>query len=266
MQGFAKLRQARIQERQQAIQKLHQWQQERSLEFHQEVQNTHAMLNAATQNRLAAEQSRLLDAQTSQNQRQQEVLARSQAVQTQLQHNESQRLATARADAALRLKELRELVLATQTSLAKFRSDRQIMSLADQQQRRQEFQARQAQIQAFLATTQGDRLAMAATQKQQLADYATYIHLSVWGMDYDNLIQESRTEATPEASDSPIPPISIETYITNYVNALAGSPTLTQVVNDRDTVKDLLTIGTTTLKVDPSEILNTLIKMVDLDN
>lgn len=263
MQGFTKLRQARIQERQQAKQDFNNWRMQRSLEFQQEVKNTHAMLDAATQNRLASEQARRDTEAIEQAQRRQEVIARHQSVQTELQHNEAQRLATARHEAALRLKALKERIAATHVQLAKFSSDRLIMSIADQQKRLKEFQALKTQTQAFLKATKSDRLQMSAQQQQQLADYVTYIHLSVWGMDYDTIIQESRTEETIYTST---PSLTIEDFINNYITQLPDCPTLTQVVNDRTAVKELLTTGTATLKVDPSEILNTLIKMVDLDN
>ncbi len=59
---------------------------------------------------------------------------------------------------------------------------------------------------------------------------------------------------TPKASGK------IEQFVVDYVSQLSTNSSLLEVVNDRDTVRDLLAQGTNTLKVDPSDILNTLLQ------
>lgn len=234
MQGFAKARQVRIQERIQAVKELNIWRKERSLEFQQQVIDTRMMLATETKNRIALEQVRL---------------------------------ATARNDELDRVKEFHQRVLAVRTELEQIKQERKVMAAYDQQLRQQKFAELKVESQEFLATLKSDRLAMAVTLKQELADYVRYIHLAVWGMDFSEVLEASRYESSD--ADLTITNgfgVGIDEFIQTYIAALAGNPSLVQVVNDRDTVKDLLTTGANTLKVDPSEILNALIKMVDLDN
>jgi hypothetical protein len=51
--------------------------------------------------------------------------------------------------------------------------------------------------------------------------------------------------------------------VVDYVAQLSTNSSLLEVVNDRDTVRDLLAQGANTLKVDPSDILNTLLQMAE---
>ncbi|MEI6331807.1 MAG: hypothetical protein WCP16_21390 [Pseudanabaena sp. ELA645] len=55
----------------------------------------------------------------------------------------------------------------------------------------------------------------------------------------------------------------IEQFVVDYVSQLSTNSSLLEVVNDRDTVRDLLAQGANTLKVDPSDILNTLLQMAE---
>jgi hypothetical protein len=55
----------------------------------------------------------------------------------------------------------------------------------------------------------------------------------------------------------------IEQFVVDYVAQLSTNSSLLEVVNDRDTVRDLLAQGANTLKVDPSDILNTLLHMAE---
>jgi len=139
------------------------------------------------------------------------------------------------------------------------------VAVRDRHQRQQEFTVLKSQTQEFLESVKSDRLKMAVNLRQELSDYASYIHLSVWGMDFSSVLKESRIESVVLAYPATVPS-GIDEFIQDYVASLAGNPSLVQVVNDRDLVKDLLTAGANSLKVDPSEVLNALIKMVDLDN
>jgi hypothetical protein len=232
MQGFTKARQIRIAERIKAANELDIWRKQRSHEFQQEVIATHAMLAAETKQRLILERDRLT---------------------------------MARLDAAQRQKQVQERVLAVRVELEQNTEERLVMAARDRSQRQQEFALLKSQTQELLETAQRDRLRMAANLRQELADYASYIHLSVWGMDFTDLLEKSRGESPVVAYPAAIP-VGIDEFVQDYIASLVDSPSLVQVVNDRDLVKDLLTAGANTLKVDPSEILNALIKMVDLDN
>ncbi len=68
----------------------------------------------------------------------------------------------------------------------------------------------------------------------------------------------------PKKSEFLLEPTNhIEEFIQNYVSQLEGNPTLLQIINDRDTVRDLLAQGANSLKVDPSDILNALLHMAN---
>ena len=63
--------------------------------------------------------------------------------------------------------------------------------------------------------------------------------------------------------ETPKPSGKIEQFVVDYVAQLSTNSSLLAVVNDRDTVRDLLAQGANTLKVDPSDILNTLLQMAE---
>lgn len=65
------------------------------------------------------------------------------------------------------------------------------------------------------------------------------------------------------AKEAPKPSGKIEQFVVDYVSQLSTNSSLLEVVNDRDTVRDLLAQGANTLKVDPSDILNTLLQMAE---
>jgi hypothetical protein len=70
------------------------------------------------------------------------------------------------------------------------------------------------------------------------------------------VIKETPKEVSKVAS-------KIEQFVVDYVAQLSTNSSLLEVVNDRDTVRDLLAQGANTLKVDPSDILNTLLQMAE---
>jgi hypothetical protein len=65
------------------------------------------------------------------------------------------------------------------------------------------------------------------------------------------------------AKEAPKTSGKIEQFVFDYVAQLSTNSSLLEVVNDRDTVRDLLAQGANTLKVDPSDILNTLLQMAE---
>jgi hypothetical protein len=65
------------------------------------------------------------------------------------------------------------------------------------------------------------------------------------------------------AKEAPKTSGKIEQFVFDYVAQLSTNSSLLEVVNDRDTVRDLLAQGANTLKVDPSDNLNTLLQMAE---
>ena len=70
-------------------------------------------------------------------------------------------------------------------------------------------------------------------------------------------------EVKESPKETPKPSGKIEQFVIDYVSQLSTNSSLLAVVNDRDTVRDLLAQGANTLKVDPSDILNTLLQMAE---
>jgi hypothetical protein len=70
-------------------------------------------------------------------------------------------------------------------------------------------------------------------------------------------------EVKESPKEAPKPSGKIEQFVIDYVSQLSTNSSLLAVVNDRDTVRDLLAQGANTLKVDPSDILNTLLQMAE---
>ncbi len=70
-------------------------------------------------------------------------------------------------------------------------------------------------------------------------------------------------EVKEAPKEAPKPSGKIEQFVIDYVSQLSTNSSLLAVVNDRDTVRDLLAQGANTLKVDPSDILNTLLQMAE---
>ncbi|TYQ24339.1 hypothetical protein PseudUWO311_19390 [Pseudanabaena sp. UWO311] len=70
-------------------------------------------------------------------------------------------------------------------------------------------------------------------------------------------------EVKESPNETSKPSGKIEQFVIDYVSQLSTNSSLLAVVNDRDTVRDLLAQGANTLKVDPSDILNTLLQMAE---
>jgi len=231
MQNFAKARQIRIEERATAIAALQSWQQ-----VQRQAQIT----------------------------RQQEVRARANAVKSELAGNEQERLVTASLATKQRLHEVQDRVVLMRSQLQEFTQTRFDTAKTDRAIRLQELTTRVNEVRSLLEKINGDRLVMSAILWQELSDYTNYIHNYVYGIEAK---PEAIAEINLEVSEVlPLNPINNPTsqFIQTYVSNLGA--TLGQVVNDRDQVRDLLATGANALKIDPSEILNTLLKMVDLEN
>jgi len=240
MQNFAKARQIRIEERSTAIAALQSWQQ-----VQRQAQIT----------------------------RQQEVQARATAVKSELAENEQERLVTASLATKQRLHEVQDRVVLMRSQLQEFTQTRFDTAKTDRAIRLQELTTRVNEVRSLLEKINGDRLVMSAILWQELSDYTNYIHNYVYGIEAkpeaiaEINLEVSIAEISLEVSEvPPLNPISNPTsqFIQTYVSNLGA--TLGQVVNDRDQVRDLLATGANALKIDPSEILNTLLKMVDLEN
>ena len=154
------------------------------------------------------------------------------------------------------------------------------------QQRAQEFSDRTANVKDALEQLEANRLAAATEQALKLKAFSAQLKASVWG--------NSDTSSQPVATISPVTtavkisepaiakpvvespkelpkalpkvPNKVEQFVMDYVAQLSTNSSLLQVVNDRDTVRDLLAQGANTLKVDPSDILNTLLQMAEGSN
>ncbi len=211
----------------------------------------------AKQNRIAELQSWQQAQSQAKTVRRQEVETRSTTVRSQLAENQQQRLAQAAVDRNARIQQ-------DQNRLAIATVDRAI--------RLQDLANRANDMRSLLAKIHSDRLVISAMLPQERSDYTKYTDNYVWSIEAEtmDLINQPMVEISLDSAiATPINQVRTSPtteFIQEYVSKLEGNPTLVQVVNDRDRVRELLSTGANSLKVDPSEILNTLLKLVDLEN
>lgn len=217
--------------------------------------------------------------------RAQEVRTRTFKMRSQLKHIRKARIRAAEIDLEQRLQLVRERVAFTEMQLEDMTKARLASAILASQQRAQECSDRAADVKDSLEQLEVNRLAAATAQALDLRAFRVQLKDSVWG--------NSDTSNQPVAIISPVPtavkisepaiakpvvakespkelpqslpkaPNKVEQFVMDYVAQLSTNSSLLQIVNDRDTVRDLLAQGANTLKVDPSDILNTLLQMAE---
>ncbi len=171
----------------------------------------------------------------------------------------------------------------------------------DADSRSQEFRDRAANVKSSLDAISATRLAEAQAQATKLSDFRDSLSTSVWSGSRTIAVEPKATPSAPVATtqrkkskaevkaeskqgnvakpftakapepaeakesvkESSKTPSEIQQFVVDYVAQLSTNSSLLEIVNDRDIVRDLLAQGANTLKVDPSEILNTLLKMAE---
>jgi hypothetical protein len=236
-------------------------------------------------------------------QRAQEVRTRTFKMRTQLKHIRKARIRDGEASLAQRQQLVQDRAALTKMQLEDLTKTRLDNATIDAQQRAQEFSDRAANVKASLAQIEASRLAEAEAQALKLKNFRSELTNSVWSGSRTAVVNppvakpnQEDTTKSPDASESssskpkkknpksesvvtsaPEPAISkpievkeapkpagkIEQFVVDYVAQLSTNSSLLEVVNDRDTVRDLLAQGANTLKVDPSDILNTLLQMAE---
>ncbi|TYQ24964.1 hypothetical protein [Pseudanabaena sp. UWO310] len=223
--------------------------------------------------------------------RAQEVRTRTFKTRSQLKHVHKARIRASKADQVQRQQFVQDLAALTQMQIEDLHKARLAETEADAAQRAQEFRDRVAKVKASLGTTAAARHASAIAQALKLKDFRAQLSESVWagsrshaitpvipkldanpvGTPSDSPNPQSAIEPTPEpvvakpveVKENPKNSGKIEQFVVDYVSQLSTNSSLLEVVNDRDTVRDLLAQGANTLKVDPSDILNTLLQMAE---
>jgi hypothetical protein len=236
-------------------------------------------------------------------QRAQEVRTRTFKTRSQLNHIRKARIRAGQAEQVQRQMLVQERAALTQMQLEDLTTNRLENATIDAQQRAQEFRDRAANVKASLELIEANRIAEAEAEALKLKNFRAELHDSVWsgsraaavGTPPANPKQELAPKSTTasssssakqkkkttkvesvaapapepviaksvEVKESPKPSGKIEQFVIDYVSQLSTNSSLLAVVNDRDTVRDLLAQGANTLKVDPSDILNTLLQMAE---
>jgi hypothetical protein len=211
------------------------------------------------------------------------------------------RLENAAIAAQLRLEEVVTRASASIAKLQAIAAQRLTDAKQDADSRSQEFSDRVADVKLSLEQINANRLAEGQAQAVRLNDFRSNLTASVWSgsraiADKPKAIPSVPVVATPKAEkkkakpevakpvivkapepvaiakpvevkesvkEIPKAPSKIEQFVVDYVAQLSTNSSLLEVVNDRDTVRDLLAQGANTLKVDPSDILNTLLQMAE---
>ncbi len=234
--------------------------------------------------------------------RAQEVRTRTFKMRSQLKHIHKARIRAGKADLAQRQQLAQDRAALIQMQLEEIAEVRLAKATVAAQQRMQEFSDRAASVKVSLAEIADDRSAETQAQALKLATFCSNLSAAVWSGDRAIAPTQTKVviKTAPLASTPPkfeekkskiesvavvvkvaepaiVRPIQvkeapkettktsskIEQFVVDYVAQLSTNSSLLEVVNDRDTVRDLLAQGANTLKVDPSDILNTLLQMAE---
>ncbi len=293
-QGFAEDRKLRQAERSAQIKSAVQSKQQRQKELRSQAESLNQLLTSAHQARLLSNNHRLIVANLHQKSRNSDAKSRSQAVAEQLAQQNNLRQANAQADRQARQQEFSHRAREVQQFLRQLHRHRLTVSSANQQSRQQERQARQKSLQlqlrqlrlnrwhssdlakslrqqqqsALSATTRqllfklkSDRLSQTINLRQSLTNFSRQLSQQVRTIPQ---VAPSSPKALAPAKPNPVPIGTPEQFIQEYLNQLPTKPSAAEVVGDRDLVRDILAQGANQLKVDPSDILSTLLRMASM--
>jgi hypothetical protein len=131
----------------------------------------------------------------------------------------------------------------------------------------------------LLNQLQAEREAMGNGLRQELREFRQQLHESVWGNGGEAVVVQvvpsvdikpkpaKKKEAAPEPAKPAATVVSaavIDDFVINYVASLPNHPSLSEVMNDREQARELLAQGANKLGVDPSEVLNALLRLAEL--
>jgi len=221
-------------------------------------------------------------------------LANAEVEREQRQQFEADRIVTAEADSILRQQQVQERAAFTQMQLEDFTKTRLTnATLAAQQRlevessRRADAQNQALKLRAFRSNLRDSvwgtsssssgviqaPAKISAKSSPDISKKSTTALKTKVAAQIKELLVIKPVEAKPLvevkqtvkeiAKEAPKTSSKIEQFVFDYVAQLSTSSSLLEVVNDRDTVRDLLAQGANTLKVDPSDILNTLLQMAE---
>lgn len=215
--------------------------------------------------------ARLANAKAAAQQRAQEAQERTAEVSAKIQATAEQRLAQAKQDAASRNQEFSDRAANVKESLAHLEANR--LAAAE---------AQANQLSAFRVNLSnsvwaGSRSVAVPQPVTKVVSNPIPERTDTPAKSKKKAAKEPETIAPPVATkpvevketpketskESPKSSGKIEQFVVDYVAQLSTNSSLLEVVNDRDTVRDLLAQGANTLKVDPSDILNTLLQMAE---
>ena len=218
--------------------------------------------------------ARIRAGQAEQVQRQQLVQERAALTQMQLEELNTTRLANATVDAQQRAQEASDRAANVKASLGQIEANR----IAEAEAQALKLKTFRAELSDSVWS--GSRSVAAAPSpanpQPDLATKSTEVSNSYSSKQKKKPAKAENTAApVPETAiaksvevkeapkETPKPSGKIEQFVIDYVSQLSTNSSLLAVVNDRDTVRDLLAQGANTLKVDPSDILNTLLQMAE---
>lgn len=218
--------------------------------------------------------ARLANAELAANQRLQEFQARTSEVTAQIQAITEQRLAQAEQDANSRAKEFSDRSTTVKASLAQIEVNRLAEAQA-QAEKLHDFRtnlsasvwagARSVAVpQPIAKETVTINNPESPKPKKKIAKPEPVVSPAPVVVVTKTIeVKEAPKETSKEAPKTSGTSGKIEQFVVDYVAQLSTNSSLLEVVNDRDTVRDLLAQGANTLKVDPSDILNTLLQMAE---
>jgi hypothetical protein len=265
-------------------------------------QNRRQIAKAERSIRNYENQQRVIDARLDARERQQQIIERKRYIGDRLREFQAQQQITAQNLkqqfrqlnahlAALRQARLTQAEVNTQVRLAAVivRVASVRLQMASIHQNRMVTEKRDRQARSDFRQQQ---IIETAQLMQQIRNEIQDLQRYIWGdsiystnfgavLAEPSLIQVAGVNSNPESvPDLIIDPVEVEIAFTNrvnpelnsgeverfilsYVSKLENPMPLAQLVSDREVVKSLLSEGSSSLNIDPSEVLNVLLKMVE---
>ncbi|MFN3927981.1 MAG: hypothetical protein ACK4QL_11875 [Pseudanabaenaceae cyanobacterium] len=288
MQKFAIARQYRQARRAELLAQWQKQQQQRAIDRQLQQSALQQVLTSANAQRLQKNQQRQMVADQHRQSRLQLVFKLAQHLDQQIANQQQARITRTIASRQARQEQKQTRHTTVREQLQQLRQQRLVQSQTARQQRqldrlsrttsiRQKLhqiklnrasQAQQAlnqrqQLRLHLQATVRAALLVNKSQRSQLAEHLRSALTSARLSLAERVGVISRPALAVPALPAQISPSTPEAFIQQYLREHPDYVNLKEVISDRDKVREILARGATVLRVDPSEILNTLLRMAN---
>ncbi len=211
-----------------------------------------------------------------------EMMELHEQVQAELAANRAARLSAAAQDGADRRQEARARSQAVAAEMIQIAQERSEAAAKDSHHRQHQHQALEMTVELLLDQLQTERQIMGDELRQELRQFRHQLYETVWGNSTEPIVvtatppepskpkpikKKEAVAESPKPAKPPAPVVTaamIDDFVISYVATLPNHPSLSDVMNDREQARELLAQGANKLEVDPSEVLNALLRLAEL--